>query len=408
MEGAKSPKSCSLEITVEQDIGRARAETRRICDAAGANPFTMQKVATIVSELTRNMVLYASGGVVEIAFASSLPRRIVVRATDRGSGIPNSRRSCRALQEQDGMGRGLLGTKRLADRFDISSDATGTRSSRRWPYERPYRPPLGAHGRRARERRPSGIPHGRPPSSALCGDRRLGHGPDAATASQAGSDLLAVVSLESSVLKIMEGLHDALKGSRGAAATVCVLRGDELEVCAVGNVELRTFDVRVPLVFTAGIVGVRIAKYHTCRTRLTGKGRLVLFSDGISLRTPLEDVRSMAPALLVPRSCGNTAARRRRHRAHRRPGVNGYGRRLSTNTHHRVLDLLLVPLQGDMTDDMASRLVTEVLDRIHKSGSLGLMIDITGLWLVDSHLCSVLSQLASAASLMGARTMISG
>lgn len=71
-------------------------------------------------------------------------------------------------------------------------------------------------------------------------------------------------------------------------------------------------------------------------------------------------------------------------------------------------DLLLVPLQGDMTDDMASRLVTEVLDRIHKSGSLGLMIDITGLWLVDSHLCSVLSQLASAASLMGARTIISG
>ncbi len=25
------------------------------------------------------------------------------------------------------MGRGLLGTKRLADRFDISSDVTGTR-----------------------------------------------------------------------------------------------------------------------------------------------------------------------------------------------------------------------------------------------------------------------------------------
>jgi len=70
--------------------------------------------------------------------------------------------------------------------------------------------------------------------------------------------------------------------------------------------------------------------------------------------------------------------------------------------------LLLVPLQGDMTDDMASRLVTEVLDRIHKDGSSGLIIDITGLWLVDSHLCSVLSQLAAAASLMGASTIISG
>lgn len=81
--------------------------------------------------------------------------------------------------------------------------------------------------------------------------------------------------------------------------------------------------------------------------------------------------------------------------------------------YHRIpiigfWDLLLVPLQGDMTDDMAARLVSEVLDRIHRSGSSGLMIDITGLWLVDSHLCSVLSQLAAAASLMGARTIISG
>src|SRR5262245_28536664 len=71
-------------------------------------------------------------------------------------------------------------------------------------------------------------------------------------------------------------------------------------------------------------------------------------------------------------------------------------------------DLLLVPLQGDMTDDMASQLVSEVLDRIYKDGSSGLIIEITGLWLVDSHLCSVLSQLAAAASLMGARTIISG
>jgi rsbT antagonist protein RsbS len=71
-------------------------------------------------------------------------------------------------------------------------------------------------------------------------------------------------------------------------------------------------------------------------------------------------------------------------------------------------DLLLVPLQGDVTDDIAARLVAEVLERIHKTGASGLMIDITGLWLVDSHLCAVLSKLAAAASLMGARTIISG
>jgi rsbT antagonist protein RsbS len=83
------------------------------------------------------------------------------------------------------------------------------------------------------------------------------------------------------------------------------------------------------------------------------------------------------------------------------------------DAYHRIpiigfWGLLLVPLQGDMTDDMASQLVSEVLDRIHRDGSSGLIIDITGLWLVDSHLCAVLSQLAAAASLMGASTIISG
>jgi rsbT antagonist protein RsbS len=74
----------------------------------------------------------------------------------------------------------------------------------------------------------------------------------------------------------------------------------------------------------------------------------------------------------------------------------------------RFWELLLVPLQGNVTDDMATQLVTEVLDHIHKDGGSALIIDITGLWLVDSHLCAVLSELASAAWLMGTRTIISG
>jgi rsbT antagonist protein RsbS len=74
----------------------------------------------------------------------------------------------------------------------------------------------------------------------------------------------------------------------------------------------------------------------------------------------------------------------------------------------KLWSLLLVPLQGELTDNLANQLTTEVLDRIHEQGCSGLIIDITGLWLVDSHLCAVLSELSSAASLMGARTLLSG
>jgi rsbT antagonist protein RsbS len=70
--------------------------------------------------------------------------------------------------------------------------------------------------------------------------------------------------------------------------------------------------------------------------------------------------------------------------------------------------LLLVPLQGELTDDLADQLTTEVLDRIYREGSSGIVIDITGLWMVDSHLCSVLTQLSSSAQLLGAKTIISG
>jgi rsbT antagonist protein RsbS len=74
----------------------------------------------------------------------------------------------------------------------------------------------------------------------------------------------------------------------------------------------------------------------------------------------------------------------------------------------KLWTLLLVPLQGELTDQLANQLTSEVLARIHEDGCSGLIIDITGLWLVDSHLCAVLSELSSAASLMGARTLLSG
>ena len=74
----------------------------------------------------------------------------------------------------------------------------------------------------------------------------------------------------------------------------------------------------------------------------------------------------------------------------------------------KLWNLLLIPLQGEMNDSLANHLTGEVLDRIHQLGCQGLVIDITGLWLVDSHLCAVLSQLSSAAALMGAKTFISG
>jgi len=69
---------------------------------------------------------------------------------------------------------------------------------------------------------------------------------------------------------------------------------------------------------------------------------------------------------------------------------------------------VLVPLQGEVTDRVAERMSDEVLSTIHRMGARGLVIDLTGVWMLDSHLCAALSRLAGAASLIGARTVISG
>lgn len=70
--------------------------------------------------------------------------------------------------------------------------------------------------------------------------------------------------------------------------------------------------------------------------------------------------------------------------------------------------LLVVPLQGDIDDKAAATLSTEVLERIHTTDVSGLVLDVTGLWMMDSHLCALLSRLAQAASLMGTKTILCG
>lgn len=69
---------------------------------------------------------------------------------------------------------------------------------------------------------------------------------------------------------------------------------------------------------------------------------------------------------------------------------------------------LVVPLQGDITDTQMEDLSSAVLERIRDRGAEGLVLDASGVWLLDSHLCAVLGRLAGAARLMGARPVLCG
>jgi serine/threonine-protein kinase RsbT len=128
-QGATAPKlvPCRLAILTEADIITARMEARRICDEMGARSFETQKVTTVVSELARNIISYATSGRMEIVPITAA-RRIGITAVDQGPGIPHLATVLSGdYQSRTGLGRGLMGTKRLAVVFDVTTGPSGTR-----------------------------------------------------------------------------------------------------------------------------------------------------------------------------------------------------------------------------------------------------------------------------------------
>jgi rsbT antagonist protein RsbS len=74
----------------------------------------------------------------------------------------------------------------------------------------------------------------------------------------------------------------------------------------------------------------------------------------------------------------------------------------------RVAGVLLVAIQVDLGDTVASALQEDVLQAIAGSGSTGLILDVTGLESVDSYVARVLVDTARMARLMGTDTVLVG
>jgi serine/threonine-protein kinase RsbT len=117
-----------IPVQRESDISDARRSAKAICESAGARSFIVHKVATIVSELARNIVSYTPGGNIEIAIHRDRPVRMTIVAVDRGSGITVLDDVLAGrYKSKTGMGRGILGVQRLADKFNISTGPNGTK-----------------------------------------------------------------------------------------------------------------------------------------------------------------------------------------------------------------------------------------------------------------------------------------
>lgn len=125
-----------VPIRSDQDIVAARQRGRELALSIGFSACEATLVATAISELARNIVLYARSGEIQVQGIEQ-PRRkgIVVVARDDGPGIANVRQAIRdGFSTSGGLGLGLPGVRRLMDDFEIDSQSgQGTRvTARKW------------------------------------------------------------------------------------------------------------------------------------------------------------------------------------------------------------------------------------------------------------------------------------
>ena len=113
-----------MPIRVDSDIVTARQLGRALASRVGFSSGEATLIATAISELSRNIVLYAmQGEIIVAAVENGVRRGVVVVARDEGPGISDVRRATAGgYSTSGGLGLGLAGVRRLMDEFDIVSD----------------------------------------------------------------------------------------------------------------------------------------------------------------------------------------------------------------------------------------------------------------------------------------------
>lgn len=115
-------QSC-VKIVTEWDIVAARQLGRNVAKELDFGTVDQARITTAISELARNIYLYAGQGDMQIDSINEDGKKgLRIRASDNGPGIPDIRKVMEdGFSTSGGLGAGLPGVKRLMDEFDITS-----------------------------------------------------------------------------------------------------------------------------------------------------------------------------------------------------------------------------------------------------------------------------------------------
>ncbi|MEZ4379748.1 MAG: anti-sigma regulatory factor [Nannocystaceae bacterium] len=129
--GEESVEVQDFEVAIvdESHIVEARTKARSMAAEIGFGRTQQVKVATVVSELARNIYHYAGTGVIAARRIDGARPGVVIEARDEGPGIADVESILAgAYRSRTGLGLGLIGCKNLSDELTIdTAPGEGTR-----------------------------------------------------------------------------------------------------------------------------------------------------------------------------------------------------------------------------------------------------------------------------------------
>jgi anti-sigma regulatory factor (Ser/Thr protein kinase) len=290
---ARAPRP--FAIAEPSQVGEARRQILRLAAAAGLDATQQGRLALVVNELGTNLVKHGDGGQLIARTPDGSPV-VELLALDRGVGMASVAECFRDGYSTAGSpGTGLGAVQRLAGLVDVySTRPGGTAILARVGDVGPARLDLGAVC----------VPKS---GEEVCGDAwavaaeqerpavmvvdGLGHGLGAADAAR-----LAVTAFEAAPdlppAAQVGAVHDALRGSRGAAVAVARIDGARgvVTFAGVGNVAgvVVTAGVGRHLVSSNGTAGHAVARINEFSYPWADDALLVMHSDGLGSRWQID------------------------------------------------------------------------------------------------------------------------
>lgn len=114
----------SVDIITEWDIVAARQLGRNEAKEIGFGTVDQARITTAISELARNIYLYAGKGKITIErIMDGTMKGLIIIAADQGPGIPDLRKVMEdGYTTSGGLGAGMPGVKRLMDDFKVETE----------------------------------------------------------------------------------------------------------------------------------------------------------------------------------------------------------------------------------------------------------------------------------------------